>query len=62
MSYKSVREVVKLLEENGFEFVRQSGSHMIYTDGVNVVVVPNHGKKGVEKGTYYNILRQMGRK
>lgn len=26
------------------------------------VVVPNHGSKGVEKGTYYNIMRQAGLK
>jgi len=26
------------------------------------VVVPNHGSKGIEKGTYYSILRQAGLK
>ena len=57
MSYKSVKDVVTLLTENGFWFVRQKGSHMVYT-----VIVPDHGKKGVEKGTYYNILRQAGLK
>ena len=62
MSYKSVKDVVTLLTENGFWFVRQKGSHMVYTDGTHIVVVPDHGKKGVEKGTYYNILRQAGLK
>ena len=51
MSYKSVKDVVTLLTENGFWFVRQKGSHMVYTDGSHVVIVPDHGKKGVEKGT-----------
>lgn len=51
-----------LLTENGFWFVRQKGSHMVYTDGSHVVIVTDHGKKGVEKGTYYNILRQAGLK
>lgn len=29
-------------------------------NGSKVVVVPNHTNKGIEKGTYYNILRQAG--
>lgn len=62
MSYKSVKDVVTLLESLGFWFVRQKGSHMIFTDGVHVAVVPNHGKKGIEKGTYYSIMRQAGQK
>lgn len=37
MSYKSVKDVVTLLTENGFWFVRQKGSHMVYTDGSHVV-------------------------
>jgi mRNA interferase HicA len=48
------------LERNGFHFVRQTGSHMVYTDGIHVAVVPDHGNKGIEKGTYYSILRQAG--
>ena len=45
MSYKSVKDLITKLTENGFRFVRQKGSH-----------------KGIEKGTYYNILRQAGLK
>lgn len=62
MSYKSVKDVVALLKSNGFEFVRQKGSHMVYSNGDKVAIVPDHGKKGIEKGTYYNILRQAGLK
>lgn len=62
MSYKKVKDVVDLLISYGFTFVRQKGSHMVYTDGNHVVIVPEHGSKGIEKGTYYNILRQAGLK
>jgi mRNA interferase HicA len=48
------------LQTNGFKKVRQKGSHMVYTDGLHVVIVSDHGSKGIEKGTYYNILRQAG--
>ncbi|MBO6118555.1 MAG: type II toxin-antitoxin system HicA family toxin [Bacteroidales bacterium] len=62
MSYKTVKDVVDLLLANDFSFVRQKGSHQVYTNGKKVVIVPNHGKKGIEKGTYFSILRQAGLK
>ncbi|MDH6305094.1 putative RNA binding protein YcfA (HicA-like mRNA interferase family) [Parabacteroides sp. PF5-5] len=62
MSYKSVKEVVALLIKNGFELKSQRGSHLKYEKNGLMVIVPNHGKKGIEKGTYYNILRQAGLK
>jgi len=62
MSYKKVKDVIDELVHHGFYFVRQKGSHMVYTDGTHVVVVPDHGSKGIEKGTYHNILRQAGLK
>lgn len=60
MSYKSVRCVIDLLKKNGFVLKSQKGSHMKFVKGDKTVVVPNHGSKGVEKGTYYNILNQAG--
>ena len=51
MSYKSVKEVVTLLVKYDFKLVRQTGSHMVFTNG-----------KRIEKGTYYSILRQAGLK
>lgn len=62
MNYEPVKEVIRMLQREGFEFVRQTGSHMIFTEGKRVVIVPDHGSKGIEKGTYYNILRQAGLK
>lgn len=60
MSYKSVDFVINLLKMNGFVFKSQKGSHMKFEKDGKIVIVPNHGKKGVEKGTYYNILKLAG--
>lgn len=62
MSYKTVKDIIDLLVSNGFRPIRQKESHRIYTNGKLVVVVSVHGKKGIEKGSYYNILRQPGLK
>ncbi len=60
MSYKSVKEVVNLLQEQGFTLKSRRGSHIKFEKEGTTVVVPDHGKKGIEKGTYYSILRQAG--
>ena len=60
MSYKTVKFVIDLLKKNGFVFKSQKGSHMKFEKEGKIVVVPNHGSKGIEKGTYYNILKQAG--
>lgn len=33
---------------------------MKYEKNGKIVVVPNHGSKEIEKGTYYSILSQAG--
>lgn len=58
MSYKTVKDVVDLLRAHGYELKGQRGSHMKFEKNGKIVIVPNHGKKGVEKGTYHSILRQ----
>ncbi|MBQ6155792.1 MAG: type II toxin-antitoxin system HicA family toxin [Bacteroidales bacterium] len=60
MSYKTVKYVTDLLKKNGFVFKSQKGSHMKYVKDGKVVIVPNHGSKGIEKGTYRSILEQAG--
>ncbi len=60
MSYKTVKFVIDLLKKNGFVFKSQKGSHMKFEKDGKIVVVPNHGSKGIEKGTYHNILKQAG--
>ena len=58
MSYKSVKFVIDLLKKNGYVLKSQKGSHMKFEKDGQIVIVPNHGSKGIEKGTYYNILTQ----
>ncbi len=51
------RELIKLLESNGFVFVRQTGSHAIYKKtGMQIIVVPIHSKD-IPKGTLQGILK-----
>ena len=37
-------------------------AHMKFEKDGMIVLVPDHNSKGVEKGTYYSILRQAGLK
>ncbi|MBR4645761.1 MAG: type II toxin-antitoxin system HicA family toxin [Bacteroidales bacterium] len=60
MSYKTVKEVISLLLKNGYELKSQKGSLLKFEKDGKVVIVPNHGSKGIEKGTYYSILKQAG--
>lgn len=51
------RELIILLEDNGFVFVRQSGGHAIFKKpGNQIVVVPMHSKD-IPKGTLVGILK-----
>ena len=47
-------KVIKILEQFGFEYVSQKGSHMKYSNGKYVVIIPNHSE--VAKGTLKSIL------
>ena len=57
------QQVIKILESNGWVFIRQSGSHKIYKhpDSKLIISVPNHGKQ-IKKGTYSSILKNAGLK
>jgi predicted RNA binding protein YcfA (HicA-like mRNA interferase family) len=56
------KELIKLLEKEGFVFVRQSGSHAIYRKtGFKIVVVPMHSKD-IPTGTLNSILKDSGLK
>ena len=48
------KEIIKVLEKFGFEYVSQKGSHMKYSNGEKVVIIPNHTE--VAKGTLKSIL------
>ena len=60
----SSKEVCKFLEKEGFELVRQKGSHRFYRhpDG-RTTVVPVHSNKDIKRGLLKGILDeiQMGR-
>jgi predicted RNA binding protein YcfA (HicA-like mRNA interferase family) len=56
------KELVKLLEGEGFVFVRQSGSHAIFKKpGNKIIVVPIHSKD-IPTGTLNGILKDAGLK
>lgn len=56
----SGRDCGRALEKAGFEFVRQKGSHMIFTreDPYAQVVIPND--RELPKGTLRSIIRGAG--
>lgn len=47
-------EVIRTLERFGFEFVSQKGSHIKYSNGKYVTIIPNHSE--IAKGTLKSIL------
>ncbi len=56
------REMIKLLQENGFVEVSQNGSHktMIKPEAdIPPIIVPMHSKE-LKKGTEQAILKQAG--
>lgn len=54
------REVIAVLEEAGFQFIRQKGSHAIYahSDG-RVTEVPMHRGEDMGRGLLRKIIRDM---
>jgi predicted RNA binding protein YcfA (HicA-like mRNA interferase family) len=56
------REIIKLIEQDGWELTRQRGSHRQYTHPTKPgkVTIAGHPGKDVPKGTAANILRQAG--
>lgn len=58
------REMVKLLQDNGFIEVSQTGSHKkMIKPGADIppIIVPMHSKE-LKKGTEQGILKQAGLK
>ncbi len=47
-------KIIKTLERFGFRYISQKGSHMKYSNGSRVVIIPNHSE--VAKGTLRSIL------
>ena len=57
----SSREIIKVLEENGFVFVSQRGSHIKFFNSItkSMVIVPAN-KRQIPVGTFSSIVRQSG--
>jgi predicted RNA binding protein YcfA (HicA-like mRNA interferase family) len=53
------KEVVKILEKNGFEIKRQNGTHVILEKNEKIVVVPVHHPT-MPIGTLKSIEKQSG--
>ena len=51
-------ELVSLLKKEGFQVVRQKGSHVSLQKGAYLIVVPLHDD--LAKGTLLGILKQCG--
>jgi len=51
-------QVIKGLEQNGYRFVKQRGSHRKYKKDNRTVIVPMHYE--LAKGTLMSILEQAG--
>jgi len=55
------KDVIKILEKNGFKLIRTKGSHKIYRNELSkrMTIVPFH-RKDLPKGTLLEILKQAG--
>lgn len=57
------KQIIKVVEQLGFEFVRQSGSsHAIYrrTSDNKRTTIPIHGKKSLKRKTIKSICKDIG--
>ncbi|MEQ9229505.1 MAG: type II toxin-antitoxin system HicA family toxin [Cyclobacteriaceae bacterium] len=60
-----VKEIIKLIEADGWFLVAQKGSHRQYKHPTKMgrVTIPDHGQnKDLAKGTENSILKQAGLK
>jgi len=58
----SGQKLCKIIEKEGFVFIRQTGSHKIYQKQVEeskiTVPIPVHSNKPLKKGTLHSILKK----
>lgn len=52
------RDLIKLLEENGWYLKRQGGSHVLYTDGTRTMPIPRH--KEINERLARKIINDLG--
>jgi predicted RNA binding protein YcfA (HicA-like mRNA interferase family) len=58
------REIIRIIEQDGWKLKRQTGSHMQYSHPTKsgIVTVPFHGSKDISKFNIASILKQAGLK
>ena len=58
------REIIRILEKDGWTLARQRGSHMQFEHPTKtgLTTVPFHGSKDLSKGDVASILKQAGLK
>jgi predicted RNA binding protein YcfA (HicA-like mRNA interferase family) len=62
MPSKKVRDVIKLVEDDGWRLVRTTGSHRQYhhPSKAGTVTIAGHAGQDMAPGTYNNIPKQAG--
>lgn len=55
-------ELHRIIKKNGWQPIRQAGSHVIYEKGGKLVSVPYHGAKEMGTGIANKFIREMGLK
>jgi predicted RNA binding protein YcfA (HicA-like mRNA interferase family) len=56
------KQLIKLLQQNGWRLDRVEGSHHILTKGDRTVSLPVHGSKDLGKGLLHALMKQGGLK
>jgi predicted RNA binding protein YcfA (HicA-like mRNA interferase family) len=58
------REIIRILEKDGWRLVRQKGSHMHFehSEKTGITTVPFHGSQDLSKRVLASILKQAGLK
>lgn len=52
------REICKILKANGYELIRTS-KHLIYSNGIQTIAVPNHNGRDMNGHLVAGILKQI---
>ena len=52
------KEIIKILKKSGFELKSQKGSHKKFVKDDKTVIVPDHGKNEIPRGTLKSIEKQ----
>jgi predicted RNA binding protein YcfA (HicA-like mRNA interferase family) len=56
------KQLIKLLQQNGWRLDKVEGSHHILTKGDRTLSVPVHGSKDLVKGLLHALMKQGGLK